>query len=86
MARELSQNRWNWSQKDQKWVFIEYDSNGELIYHYELNPPREFTELTMKIKILNGKLIACKDSNENSKIFNEMMKISKRMQSMGKNC
>ena len=86
MIRKLTQNRWNWSQKDQQWVFIEGGDNGTLVYHYQVNPPKEFTELTMKIKSLNDKLIICKDSEENSKIFSEMMKISKRMQSMGKNC
>ena len=82
MVRELTQNRWNWSQKDLKWVFIESDDNGTLIYHYQVNPPKEFTEFSLKIKILNEKLIVCKDPRENSKIFSEMMKISKRMQSM----
>ncbi len=85
MIRKLTQNRWNWSQRDQMWVFIECDVKGELIYHYQVKPPKEFTELTMKIKILNDKLIVCKDLEENSKIFDEMMKISKRMQNMGKN-
>ncbi len=61
MARELTLNRWNWSQKDQQWVFIEYDDNGTLIYHYQINPPKEFSELTMKIRTLNDKLVACKD-------------------------
>ena len=84
MVRELSQNRWNWSQKDQQWVFIEYDDNGTLIYSYQINPPKEFIDLSMNIKVLNERLITCEDPNENSKIFNEMMKISKRMQSMGK--
>ncbi len=86
MARELTPNRWNWSQKDEQWIFLESDDNGTIFYHYQINPPKEFTKLTMKIKTLNDKLIACKDSKENSKIFNEMMKISKRMQSMGKTC
>ena len=86
MVRELTQNRWNWSQKDQMWVFIDCDDKGELIYHYQANPPKTFTELTIKIKTLNEKLITCKDPRENSKIFNEMMKISKRMQSMDKFC
>ncbi|MBY9021554.1 MAG: hypothetical protein KGD67_10865 [Candidatus Lokiarchaeota archaeon] len=86
MVRELTQNRWNWSQKDQKWVFIESSDNEKLIYHYQVNPPKEFTELTMKIKTLNDKLIACIDTKENSKIFSEMMKVSKRMQSMAKSC
>ena len=86
MVRELTQNRWNWSQRDQQWVFIEYDNNGTLIYHYQINPPQEFTDFTMKIKVLNDRLTVCKDPKENSKIFDEMMKISKRMQSMGKSC
>jgi len=86
MARELSHNRWNWSQKDNKWVYIEVKDNGELTHYYRLKPPKEFTDLTIKIKDLNEKLIVCKNPKDNEKIFNEMMKISKRMQNMGKNC
>lgn len=82
MVRELTQNRWNWSQKDQMWVFIELDDTGEVKYYYQVNPPKKFIEFSLKIKTLNDKLIACKDPRENSKIFGEMMKISKRMQSM----
>ena len=86
MARELTVNRWNWSQKDNKWVFIESKDNGELFYHYQIKPPKEFTELTLRIKVLNDKLVACKNPEENSKIFKEMMKVSKRMQFMSKTC
>ncbi len=86
MARELTLNRWNWSQEDNKWVFIESNDNGELFYHYQINPPKEFTELTSKIKVLNDKLVACKNQEENSRIFKEMMKVSKRMQFMSKTC
>jgi len=86
MARELTRNRWNWSQKDNRWVYIEVKDNGEIVHHYQLKPPKEFTDLTIRIKNLNEKLIVCKDPKDNEKIFNEMMKISKRMQSMGKNC
>ncbi len=86
MARELTIDRWNWSQQDNKWVFIESNDNGELAYHYQINPPNEFTELISKIKVLNDKLVVCKDPKENSKIFREMMKVSKRMQFMSKTC
>lgn len=86
MARELTIDRWNWSQQDNKWVFIESNDNGELVYHYQINPPNEFTELISKIKVLNDKLVICKDPKENSKIFREMMKVSKRMQFMSKTC
>ena len=86
MARELTLNRWNWSQEDNKWVFIESNDSGELVYHYQINPPKEFTEFLSNIKVLNDKLLVCKDPEENSKIFREMMKISKRMQFMSKIC
>ena len=84
MARQLTPNRWNWSQEDGKWVYIEL-INGEKKYYYQLEPPKEFLDLTFKIKILNDKLIACKDPIENDKIFSEMVKISKRIQSKDKN-
>lgn len=84
MARKLSVDRWNWSEADGKWVYIEL-INGEKKYYYQLEPPKEFLDLTFKIKVLNDKLIACQDPRENHKIFDEMIKISKRMQSMGRN-
>ncbi len=86
MAREFTLNRWNFSQEDDKWVYIESKDNGELVYYYQVNPPKEFTELTSKIKVLNDKLVVCKDPKENYKIFREMMKISKRMQAMSRTC
>ena len=86
MTRGFTPNRWNWSQEDNKWVFIESKDNGELVYYYQANPPKEFTELTLKIKTLNEKLVACKDTKENYKIFREMMEVSKRMQFMSKKC
>ena len=85
MARGFTPNRWNWSQEDNKWVFIESKDNGELVYYYQINPPKEFNELITKIKVLNDKLVVCKDPEENSKIFREMIKISRRMQFMSKN-
>ena len=86
MVRGLTQNRWNWSEEDNKWVFIERKDNGMLVYHYQDEPPKEFTELTAKINELNKKLVACRDPEENKKIYKKMMKISKRMQFMNKMC
>ncbi len=85
MTRELTPNRWNWNQKDEKWVFIELTEDGEKKYCYQLEPPQEFIDLTMKLKELNEKLIITKDPEDNAKLFNKMMKISKRLQCMGKN-
>ncbi|MFX0033347.1 MAG: hypothetical protein ACFE8E_11620 [Candidatus Hodarchaeota archaeon] len=84
MVRQLTPNRWNWSQEDGKWVYIELTQDGYKKFYYRLEPPQKFIELTYKIKLLNDKLITCKDPLENDRIFNKMMKISKRMQAMGK--
>lgn len=84
MVRELTRDIWNWSQEDNQWIYIESKQNGKLLYHNQINPPKEFTELNSKIRLLNDKLVACKDPKENTKIFREMMRVSKRMQFMNK--
>jgi len=87
MGRRLfTPNRYNWSQKAGKWVYIETDKDGKKQYHYQLDPPQEFIELTLKMKELNEKLLQTVDPEENAKIFNELMKVSKKMQDMGKPC
>ena len=82
MTRQLTPNRWNWSQKDDMWVYIELLENGLEKYFYQTETPQEFIELTVKIRDLNEKLINTKDPVENNKIFNKMIKFSKRMQCM----
>ncbi|MFX1418256.1 MAG: hypothetical protein ACFE9N_04970 [Promethearchaeota archaeon] len=85
MGRRLfTPNRWNWSQKAEKWVYIEITKDGKRIYKYQLEPPQEFINLTNRMKILNEKLLNTLDPEENSKIFNELMKVSQKMQDMGK--
>ena len=84
MSRKLTPNRWNWSQEERKWVYIELDENGDNEYFYQIEPPQEFIDLTLKIKDLNERLLKTNDSDENERIFTEMMKISKKMQCMRK--
>jgi hypothetical protein len=85
MVRRLfTPNRWNWSQKAEKWVYIEISNEGKKKYHYQLEPPQEFIELTKKLKKLNEKLLVTTDPEENSTIFAELMKVSQKMQEMGK--
>lgn len=84
MPRRLTPNRWNWSQEEGKWVYIELDENGHNKYYYQIQPPQEFIELTLRIKDLNERLIKTNDPEENDSIFAEMMKISKKMQCMRK--
>ena len=85
MGRRLfTVGRWNWSQKAEKWVYIEINKDGKKEYRYQIDPPQEFIDLTKKMKILNEKLLQTVDPEENSKIFNELMKVSQKMQDMGK--
>lgn len=85
MGRRLfTPNRWNWSQKAEKWVFVEITKDGGRKYQYRVDPPQKFIELTIKMKALNEKLLKTIEPEENTKIFNELMDISKKMQEMGK--
>ena len=85
MGRRLfTINRWNWSQKAEKWVYIEITKRGRKKYRYQVEPPKEFIELTLKMKELNEKLLKTTDPEENMKVFNELMKVSQKMQEMGK--
>ncbi|MFX1326706.1 MAG: hypothetical protein ACFE91_00995 [Promethearchaeota archaeon] len=85
MPRRLfTLNRWNWSQKAEKWVYVRINKEGKREYLYQIEPPKEFVNLTVKIKKLNEKLLETADPDENMKIFNEIVEISKKMQEMGK--
>lgn len=84
MPRKLAPNRWNWSQEEGKWVYIEIGENGNNEYFYQIEPPQEFIDLTMKIKDLNERLLKANDPEDNDRIFHEMMRFSKRMQCMRK--
>ena len=68
--------------------FIEPNPNlkniGQERYFYRTEPPQQFIDLVMKINDLNEKLILTKDPRENEKIFNEMIRFSKKMQYMNK--
>lgn len=84
MKRRLfTPNRWNFSEKTGKWVFVSITITGKKRYHYQVEPPQEFIDLTRKMKKLNEKLLETTDPEENIKIFNELMEISKKMQEMG---
>ena len=75
-------NRWNYSQEHDEWIYIEVSEDGEKKYYYQKEAPAEFMELTMQIKELNEKLLITKDFEANTKLFKEMTKITKRLQSM----
>lgn len=81
--RELTINRWNWSEKAHKWVYVK-EENGERVYIYSKEPPKEFIDLSKKLYKLNKKLMEEEDHDKNIEIFERMMKLSDRMQNMRK--
>lgn len=82
--RTYTLDRWNWSERAQKWVFVTKEKKGKRKYYYQLEPPKEFIELTMEIKKINDLLMATKDPDENKRLFLELIEISKKMQNMRK--
>ena len=80
--RKYTLDRWNFSEKAGKWVYVTKRKNGRRIYYYQLKPPEEFIKYTMQIKKLNDQMLATEDLDENEKLFRELMEISKCMQNM----
>jgi len=74
-------NRWNWSKRAEKWVYVEI-KGGKRKYYYKDNPPQEFNDLVMKIKEINEKMVATTDEGENERLYRELMKISNKLQIM----
>jgi len=65
-------------------VWVTKSKSGKRKYFYQLEPPKEFIELTMKIKQLNDKMLKTEDLEENERIFRQMMEYSKLLQNMGR--
>jgi len=76
--------KWCWSDKAGKWIHVKI-IEGEKVYHYRDDPPKEFMDLNTKIESLNKKLMATTDEKKNLKYFKRLMKISQRMQEMRDN-
>ena len=83
MRRTYTINRWNWSEKAKKWVYVEMKGRKRH-YTYNLEPPKEFMDLTQELNKINKKLMVTEDPDQNKELFLELMEISKRMQNMGK--
>lgn len=79
--RKYTLDRWNFSDKTGKWVYVTKEKNKRK-YSYQLEPPKEFLKLAYKIKEINEKLIATEEEEEIERLYNEMMKISKKMQAI----
>ena len=74
-------NRWNWSERAKKWVYVQ-KNNGKRKYKYKLKPPKEFDAFTLELRNLNQKLMIEEDPDRQIKIFKKLMILSQKMQSM----
>ncbi|MHA1272903.1 MAG: hypothetical protein ACTSVV_19445 [Promethearchaeota archaeon] len=81
--RKFTLNRWNWSEKAGKWVYVT-KRGGRRIYTYRIDPPEEFIKLTEELHRLNKILAKTENPDENIKIFNRMMEITKKLQEIGR--
>jgi len=81
--RKHQLNRWNYSERAEKWVYVSLD-DGERVYKYSDEPPENFIQLSKELQRLNQKLMSEKDHQKNVEIFKKMMQISDRMQNMKK--
>ena len=81
--RKFTVNRWNWSEKAAKWVYVS-KKEGRRIYQYQIKPPKEFIDLTIEINKLNEKLLNVGTDRENENIYTQMMDLSKKLQELGR--
>ena len=94
--RKLSLNRWNWSQKAGKWVFVVKGKNGKRQYYYNLEPPKQFTEIVKKIAKTNKEITKLNELiNRNSdedetferanNLYVYLQTLGEQLQAMGRN-
>ncbi|MHA1273064.1 MAG: HEAT repeat domain-containing protein [Promethearchaeota archaeon] len=79
----LEPNKWNWSEEAKQWVYVDI-IDGKKNLTYQLEPPQEFIKLSLELKNMNDKLMAAADVDEKLKIYKDLMKISEKMQKMGR--
>jgi hypothetical protein len=65
-------------------VYVTKDKRGKRKYIYKIEPPATFIALTIEIKKINDILIKTEDPDENNRLFEQLIEISKKMQNMRK--
>ncbi|TFF96638.1 MAG: hypothetical protein EU544_00270 [Promethearchaeota archaeon] len=78
-------DRWNWSERAQKWVYVEL-KDGKRSYTYRKTPPEEFQNLNKQLKELNQQLLCVENHKNNIELFKQMMTLSQKMQEMRNSC
>jgi len=81
IREDFTPERWNWSEREKKWVYVEI-SGGKTKYHYQTEPPDEFITISYELKRINNLIMESKDLEEKMKLFQQLMKLSRKMDSM----
>lgn len=76
-------DRWNWSIRAGKWVYVDL-KNGKREYKYQKETPNEYEILISKIKALNLDLLNEEDPEKNKALYEKMMKLTKQLQVLKK--
>ena len=82
--RKYGLYRWNWSEKAKKWVYVRKNKVGRRVYMYRIAPPKQFVDINNQIKSLNIQLQEERDFQKNLRIFQRLIVLSQKMQSMRK--
>lgn len=77
--RTYGLDRWNWSPKAKKWVYVEC-KDGKRCYKYRTSTPKEFEDLTHQIKELNRLMLEEEDIDKQDQIYRKLMVLSQRLQ------
>jgi predicted transcriptional regulator len=81
--RKFTLDRWNWSERAHKWVYVSLEK-GRRKYLYQLEPPQEFVKLTKKMQKINQEIMANPDQDIKESRFKELQELAGKLQSMGR--
>jgi hypothetical protein len=79
--RSYGLDRWNWSPKAKKWVYVEH-RQGKRVYKYRESTPQEFENLTDEIFKLNRIMMEEEDAEKQTQLYKKLMILSQKLQQL----
>lgn len=80
--RKFTPNRWNWSQKAEKWVYVRIGEDGKRHYAYSKVPPPQYLKLVKEINRINDIILNSESQEERENLFLQITSLGKQLQSM----
>ncbi len=81
IMRKFGIDRWNWSEKAEKWVYVQI-RKGKRFYRYKDAPPKEFDNFTLELQDLNRNLLMETDYDKQMRLYRRLILLSRRIQNM----